>query len=372
MPGSSSRGSAEMLDRLAGLVLSGELATELLEEMARSARVLAGAASCCLVFLSPDGTAACVGEEAPEGWERAVLAGEPVAAGWELLPLARGKRIFGAFLLRGPSADLGGTEFATLRALALLILENLSLRSEEVERARAVSERDAAVATARQKADLLRAVIRAQEEERKRVARELHDQAGQALISVLLALRHIETAETLEAVRERVKGLREEVARAAREVRDLAWALRPPALDDLSLTEATERQLRELAEKGGFEFSFHAFGLEGGLPREVETVVYRVVQEALTNAYKHAKAKHVSVVLERHGETLKAVVEDDGVGFVPEVARQGGRGLGLAGMEERAALLGGKVHLESGPGEGTTVVVEIPLGSVKEGGGERV
>ncbi|MBC7228463.1 MAG: HAMP domain-containing protein [Thermoflexales bacterium] len=211
--------------------------------------------------------------------------------------------------------------------------------------------------------DLLHQLMTAQEEERRRIARELHDEAGQALTSLLVSLRLLENAASLEEVRALVAGMREVVSQTLDEVHNLAVELRPSVLDDLGLVPALARTVQGSQARFGVRADLEVVGLESvRLPEAVETAVYRIAQEALTNAARHAGAQHVSIVLERRGNTLVLIVEDDGRGFDVEeamAARERGR-LGLHGMAERASLVGGRLTVESAPGSGTTVVLEVP------------
>jgi signal transduction histidine kinase len=206
--------------------------------------------------------------------------------------------------------------------------------------------------------DALRRVVDAQELERRRLARELHDETGQALTSILLGLRTLEEAGTVEQVRDAVAELRELVLSTLHDVRRLAVELRPKALDDFGLVPALERLTATFAEQTGLAVDFQAMLPEGRLEPETETTLYRIVQEALTNIVKHAGAKQVSVLLTRKNDAVTAVIEDDGAGFDP--ARVRDDGLGLLGMRERVALVGGRVDIESRPGAGTTLVAEVP------------
>jgi signal transduction histidine kinase len=207
--------------------------------------------------------------------------------------------------------------------------------------------------------DALRRVVAAQELERRRLARELHDETGQALTSVLLALRSLEEKAADEETRTTVAQVRELVVATLHDVRRLAVELRPKALDDFGLEAALERLTQTFAEQAGLPVDFHATLGSGRLPEEVETALYRIVQEALTNIVKHAQASRVSVVLTRKGESAVAVIEDDGLGFDPDETRDGG--FGLVGMRERVALLDGRLAIEASPGSGTTIAAEVPL-----------
>ncbi len=207
--------------------------------------------------------------------------------------------------------------------------------------------------------DALERVLSVQEDERRRLARELHDETGQALTSILLGLRGLEEAKDPETLRAAVGEVRDLVRSTLQDVRQLAVELRPTALDDFGLVAAVERLTESFAEQTGIAVEFVPNVPEGRLPPDVETALYRIVQESLTNVVKHARAGHVSVVLTQKDGAVSVVVEDDGVGFEPLRAR--GDGLGLVGMRERVGLLGGRVTVESRPGAGTTFVAEVPL-----------
>jgi signal transduction histidine kinase len=205
--------------------------------------------------------------------------------------------------------------------------------------------------------DAVRRVVAAQELERKRLARELHDETGQALTSILLGLKPLEQAADPDA-REAVAALRELVVSTLQDVRRLAVELRPSALDDFGLLPAVERLADTFREHSGLAVDLEARLGDARLPSEVETTLYRIVQEALANVVKHADASRVSVILTRREDTVSALVEDDGRGFDPETTREDA--LGLAGMRERVALVGGRLRVETAPGAGTTLAVVVP------------
>ena len=211
--------------------------------------------------------------------------------------------------------------------------------------------------SARVASDALGRVVEAQELERRRLARELHDQTGQELTSVLLGLKAVEEAKTDEERAESLATVREQVVETLHDVRRLAVELRPKALDDFGLVAALERLRDTFAERTRMRVDLEA-NVGDRLPSDVETALYRIVQEALTNIVKHAEASAISIVLARRERSITAVIEDDGRGFTPE---GDGDGLGLLGMRERLALLGGKLKIESSPGAGTTIVAEVPL-----------
>jgi signal transduction histidine kinase len=207
--------------------------------------------------------------------------------------------------------------------------------------------------------DALRRVVAAQEQERRRLARELHDETGQALTSILLGLRTVEQAGGEQEVRAAVAEVRELVRSTLQDVRRLAVELRPKALDDFGLVAALERLTESFTEQTGIAVGFESLLPAARLTPEIETALYRIVQESLTNIVKHAQAHSVSIVLGRKSDTVSVIVEDDGVGFDPDRPREGG--LGLIGMRERVSLIGGRLTIESRPGAGTTFVAEVPV-----------
>jgi signal transduction histidine kinase len=207
--------------------------------------------------------------------------------------------------------------------------------------------------------DALRRVVAGQELERRRLARELHDETGQALTSILLGLRAVEESQGTEEMRRAASDLRVLVVATLQDVRRLAVQLRPKALDDFGLAPALERLAQTFAEATELHVDVEARLGDERLPAEVETTLYRIVQEALTNIVKHAEATSVSILLLRRNASATVVIEDDGKGFDPENVRE--EGLGLLGMQERVELHDGRLTVESVPGSGTTLVAEVPV-----------
>jgi signal transduction histidine kinase len=207
--------------------------------------------------------------------------------------------------------------------------------------------------------DAMRRAVEAQELERKRLARELHDETGQALTSILLGLKSVEQAVDSEEGRAGLASLRELVVSTLQNVRRLAVELRPSALDDFGLTPALERLVHTYRQHTALPVHLEIQLGDVRLPSEVETTLYRMVQEALTNVAKHADASAVSILLTRRPSSVALVVEDDGTGFELDGVRDGG--LGLSGMRERVALVGGRLRVEAAPGKGTTLAAEVPL-----------
>jgi signal transduction histidine kinase len=210
---------------------------------------------------------------------------------------------------------------------------------------------------------LLRKVISAQEEERKRIARELHDETCQTLAALSMDLEAAGEATTAEVMRARLADASALTRGTIDEVHRVIFALRPSVLDDLGLLPAIRWFATRQVEPEGIAVRYEFEDLPGRLPPEVETALFRAVQEALTNVARHAQAENVLVEVSREGEELVVEVEDDGRGFEPrEVSGEApsGRGLGLMGIRERLELLGGSAHFDSAPGEGTRVVLRVP------------
>lgn len=230
------------------------------------------------------------------------------------------------------------------------------LRLAETFAARAAVAVDLSERVAR---DALRRVVAAQELERRRLARELHDETGQALTSILLGLRRFEDKLRGAEEREAAEELRALVVTTLQDVRRLAVELRPSALDDFGLAPALERLAGSFHEQTGIQVDFEAALGDTRLPGEIETTLYRIAQEALTNVVKHARARSVSLVVQRRPGSVSAVIEDDGTGFDPESLDD--HGLGLLGMQERLALIGGTLELETSERSGTTIAATVPL-----------
>ena len=203
-------------------------------------------------------------------------------------------------------------------------------------------------------------LVNLQEAERKDLSRELHDRSGQSMTALKLGLGLLKrTADKPDAVRARTDELLEMADLVMAELHDLAVNLRPSALDRGGLAPAIEQYLASFRKQNQIETSFVATGLEGErLPDEVETAIYRIIQESLTNVARHARATHVSIAVARQNDEVSLIVEDDGQGFDVEEALARGR-LGLLGMRERAEMLGGKLEIESKPGAGARVSVQM-------------
>jgi PAS domain S-box-containing protein len=246
------------------------------------------------------------------------------------------------------------------RAAALFDSEGKRLGYVSVNRD--ITERRYAEETIRA---LLSEVLTAQEAERRRIARELHDDTAQTLTSLLVGLRAVEGSRDLGQALGAASTLRGLVSAALLGVQRIARGLRPSVLDDLGLEEALERLGTEVSRAHGFVVDLHCTGPRlPRLPEAIEIALYRMAQEALTNASKHAKPKAVSIVFRRNPGDVRLVVEDDGKGFDASETPSAGH-LGLVGMSERAHLVGGSITVESSPGHGTTICVKVPLSRPK-------
>ncbi len=211
-------------------------------------------------------------------------------------------------------------------------------------------------------------LIVAQEQERRRISLELHDEMGQALTAVDLNLAEIEKelpTNLTPTIREKLAEARSIADQASEQIRELSLYLRPSMLDDLGLVPTLRWHLNRYSKRMNVEVKLEMIDLDERLGADVETVLYRVVQEALNNVAKHAEAKTALVRLERKGEVIAIYINDDGKGFdVNETLVRGDPegGIGLLGMQERVAILGGSFTVQSRKGHGTVILAEIPVG----------
>ena len=302
---------------------------------------------------------------------------EALAGGFPLLREHRLRGVDGRyrwFLVRAqPMRDSSGQVTSWLGAATDIHEQRIAL--DEVERRVRERTRELAAANASleraavERTALRRQLTSAEEEERRRLARELHDQLGQHLTAIALSL-----AETRRLIEHGEPGAASRLAQLealaqllTRDARYLSLELRPPELDDVGFESALQTYVEQWTKRYGVEGEIEITGLASGqpLPTEVSTALYRITQEALTNVAKHAGASQVSVVVEKPDHEVRLIVEDNGRGFDLEGASQrirAERRLGLASMRERAALVGGTLDVESSPGRGTTVYVRVPLG----------
>lgn len=204
--------------------------------------------------------------------------------------------------------------------------------------------------------------LRAAEEERQRIARELHDDTAQRLAGLMLLLRVASQIEDREERERRIEQVREEISETAEAVRRIARGLRPPALDEVGLGAALDLLVRSLRRAHSLDIELTAARTGDRLDADAELALYRIVQEALTNAVRHAGASRIVVSLQEDEGAVRAEIEDDGRGFtIDRDYGDDGRGLGLVGMQERARNAGGILEIDSAPGTGTRVRVELPV-----------
>jgi signal transduction histidine kinase len=199
-------------------------------------------------------------------------------------------------------------------------------------------------------------LLDAQESERRSISRELHDEVGQSLGALLVDLARV-SARAPEGLREELAHMKSVTETTVQTVRNIALLLRPSMLDDLGLVPALEWQAREVSRRTELEVDVRAEGIPEALPDEYNVCIYRLVQEALNNASRHAAARNAHVEVVRRESRIAVCVRDDGRGFEPQRTR----GLGILGMEERVKRLGGSFAVESRPGQGTTVRADLPL-----------
>jgi signal transduction histidine kinase len=210
---------------------------------------------------------------------------------------------------------------------------------------------------------LLHHAITAQEAERKRLARELHDETGQSLTSILLRLKALQSETELDVIQDRLNGLRYLTAQTLEDVRRLSLDLRPMALDDLGLVPAIRWYVQQFSERNNIDVKLNVTGSNPRLPADFEIILYRAVQEGLTNIVRHARAHHATIKLERSGSSVWLTITDDGQGI--QSGKNQTNGMGLEGMRERVMLVGGKLRLDSALGAGTQITIELPVGEMK-------
>lgn len=202
--------------------------------------------------------------------------------------------------------------------------------------------------------------LQAAEEERRRIARELHDDTAQCLAALLVRLRILRRTADPESREGLLDEMHAELADAVEGVRRISQGLRPPALEDVGVEAAIRSHLRGLLARVEVDVELDVERIDGFTDAEGRLVVYRVVQEAMTNVVRHAGARRARIDVRLEGEEIAVRVRDDGSGFDADAMRLQGRGLGLLGMDERARLVGGRLRVDSTPGEGTLVELRIP------------
>jgi two-component system, NarL family, sensor histidine kinase UhpB len=309
----------------------------------------------------------------------------PLAAGFAVVGLAL-TGLLNALLLRAALAPLARLQEVARRVRA----GDLAVRARpsplaDVEVAQLATTLNAILDEVQRHQEQMRAlsgrVIRAQEEERQRIARELHDDTGQVLTLLLIRLKLLEGQPGAEALQGQIGELRGLVSGAIDQVRQLALNLRPPSLDQLGLIPALRTLATTFTANTRLPVALELPRTAVRLSPEQTIAVYRVAQEALTNVAKHANATTIALAVTLSGEALRLSVRDDGMGFDPErIARPAGRGaesgpgVGLFGMEERARLVGGTLRITSARGGGTRVTLDLPMAEQPrdEAAGERV
>jgi signal transduction histidine kinase len=260
----------------------------------------------------------------------------------------------------------GGLQFGLLATIAVTLLGGATLAAFtifhilklEAEVQRRLKESVHAQASLQ---ELSARLVRAQEEERRALSRELHDEVAQAFSAVLLEAENLLDLNPAPEVRTHLDSIRTVAAKGMNEIRNMALLLRPSMLDDFGLLPALEWQAREIGKRTGLRVQVSS-EMPGELPEEHKTCVYRVVQEALNNCAQHAQARAAQVSVRQQSGQILVTVRDDGSGFDPQRVR----GLGLLGMEERARHLGGTFHIDSKPGRGTLLRVTLPLAALFE------
>ena len=210
---------------------------------------------------------------------------------------------------------------------------------------------------------LLKKMINIQEDERKRIARELHDGTSQSLTSLLLILKTVQQTNDIKSMQKLASTSREVIYNTLEEIQKISYELRPMALDKLGIDEALQRYIGELAKHVDINIHYDnkdcKFCRLGNI---IETTVYRIVQEALTNAVRHARPRNIEITLQSDDETVAVIVEDDGIGFDLEYVKcHGKEALGILGMMERASLVGGEIQIDTAPGKGTRILLALPL-----------
>jgi len=356
-----------------------------LHEAAAAMREAVRADACVVYGRSDEGLRpmAAAGEPALVApWETALtggLAGRPLSTpggpGEDQRPIP-GVGAALAVPLRTRDQDLGAMVVARAREqpfertdLMLLqtVANQLAIAIENVRLFEEVREKE------HLRRELLSRLISAHEDERFRISRELHDEVSQSLTGLMMRLNAAEEVvpQDLEQARATLAAVRGVAEQTLEEVRKIIFALRPTLLDDLGLIPAVRHYAKNLLEPAGVQVRLSATGFgQRRLPRPVETTVFRVAQEAVTNIARHAQARLATITLELIDGTVRLTVTDDGVGFDPEstLADPARRRLGIVGMEERVALLGGRLRISSRPGEGTVVQVELPVDVAVPGG----
>jgi signal transduction histidine kinase len=246
------------------------------------------------------------------------------------------------------------TERELLRAIA----DRTGLAITRARTADALREREARIA------ELSAHLLKATEEERKHISRELHDETGQGLMVIRLYLGMLETAVAGRTPRQKIRETLTVVDRTIEGLRRIIGRLSPLVLQELGLVAAVRKEAKDLARNTGVKARVAVPDTIGRLAPETEAAIYRIVQEALHNVAKHAQAKTVNIQMARDNDSVRLLVEDDGVGFAPSRSNSRGHSFGLAGIKERVGMLGGTVRITSGKGKGTRIEISVPAHEV--------
>ena len=304
---------------------------------------------------------------------RAPLAGL-IGSHFQRLLTGEGRDIFVALLGQG-GREVNSGEFTIARGGAAATSVWISLSTlplgtgpaeETVVRMAIISDLTERKQGEQARLELMKRLITIEDEERRRIARELHDETGQSLTALLVGLRVIEQQTDKPEVSAVAHRLRKIAAETVDNVGRLSRGLHPSVLDDLGLLAAARRHVSDYAKAYALAVDLRSEGVgTGTLPSLVQTTIYRILQEGLTNVARHASATKVEVELKLDRGMLSLLIRDDGVGFDPASTRGEASGLGLHGMGERAALLGGSLEIDSTPGKGTTVRARVPVTGTK-------
>lgn len=283
------------------------------------------------------------------GWQH--FAGAEHVRSWLGVPLIAGRKVIGLYALEKSTPHYFTADHVrlaeTLISQAATTIQNAWLYK--------------LVHAGRERLQILsRRLVEVQESERRYIAHELHDEAGQTLASLMMNLKRIEeSANEPEMVQAELVKVEQTLLELQENLHRLAMSLRPASLDHLGLVAAVGQQVELIGEKYGLNVQFKTNISDDQISPDIQTGLYRIIQESLTNAARHARAENIDVLLNVRSGTLVVIVEDDGCGFEPELAIKKDR-IGLIGMRERAEMLGGKLSVESAAGKGTTILVEIP------------
>ncbi|MDX1395536.1 MAG: PAS domain-containing sensor histidine kinase [Gemmatimonadota bacterium] len=317
------------------------------------------------IIVDPDGRIVAANDEAERlfGVDRKTLIGLAVE---RLVPeesRARHGELRGAYTEDPVKRPMGmGRELHARRADGHLVPVEIGLSPVVVEHGRYILAVIHDITERRRLRAFGSGVLQGAEEERQRIARELHDETAQNLAALVLRLQMARRTDDPADRDRHLRQLHEDMLRASEGVRRILRGLRPPLLEESGLVPALRAHARSVIGTGDLEISFEAVDVDHHLTSDERLALYRIVQEALSNIVRHAKATGVRVRIAEEVGMIAVDVEDDGVGFDPQGPEpSAGRGLGLLGLMERAAIIGGVARVESAPGEGTRIAVRIPI-----------